>query len=210
MEDVLRPLGFVGIVFGFLLVALGIAQSFHAIPPTQFSDGLLESAGGIILFIGFALTVIARLFGDSASFFATARPPVESANNAVSFKITKTTKTVGVDPAGMIPTALSHLVDASSKALLTGMLADLEDPSKASTIQIEGGDAAQIKEQLRKLLSPALAAEADAATAPGATEPAPDVPLDASAAKLRELDDLHASGVLNDEQYQAARAKLLG
>lgn len=208
MEGVLRPLGFVGIVFGFLLVALGVAQSFHAISPTQFSDRLLESAGGIIFFIGFALTAIARLFGEPASISAMARPPVGTSNNPLSITVTKTTRTIGVDPAGMIPTALSHLVDASSRTLLTGMLADLEDPTKASTIQIEGADAAQIKDHLRKLLSPAATTEVTGATA--TSDPKPEASPDIAAGQLRELDDLHAAGVLSDEQYQAARAKLLG
>jgi|GEM_PF-6963053 len=208
MEDVLRPLGFVGIVFGFLLIALGIAQSFHTIPPTQFSDRLLESTGAVLIVIGIALTEIARRSGESATVSAVSTIPGTDANKPLSITMTKTTRTIGVDPAGMTPTALSHLVDASSKALLTGMLADLNDPSKASTIHIEGGDIEQVKEKLRTLLSPATAAEVTDATA--ASNPNPDAPLDASAAQLRELDDLHAAGVLSDEQYQAARAKLLG
>lgn len=210
MEDVLRPLGFVSIVFGFILVALGVAQSMHAVPPGQLPDQWLESVGGIFMLVGIGLTAIAGRSGEPSIISATARSPVDATNGALSFKITKTTKTMGVDPAGMIPTALSHLVDASSKALLTGMLADLNDPTKASTIHIEGADAAKVKEELQKLLSPANAADATEAAAPSTTESQPDASLDVAASQLRELDDLHAAGVLSDEQYQAARAKLLG
>lgn len=210
MEDVLRPLGFVVIVFGFLLVALGVAQSMHAVPPGQLPDRWLESVGGIFMLAGIGLTAIAGRSGEPSIISTTVRSPADAADSALSFKITKTTKTIGVDPAGMIPMALSHLVDASSKALLTGMLADLNDPSKSSTIHIEGTDAAQVKEELRKLLSPDKPAEAGEAAASSTTDMPPDASLDVATGKLRELDDLHAAGVLNDEQYQAARAKLLG
>jgi hypothetical protein len=210
VEDVLRPLGVVVIVFGFLLVALGVAQSMHAVPPGQLPDRWLESVGGVFMLAGIGLTAIAGRSGEPSIISTTVRSPADAADSALSFKITKTTKTIGVDPAGMIPMALSHLVDASSKALLTGMLADLNDPSKSSTIHIEGADAAQVKEELRKLLSPDKPAEAGEAAASSTTETPPDASLDVATGKLRELDDLHAAGVLNDDQYQAARAKLLG
>ena len=49
---------------------------------------------------------------------------------------------------------------------------------------------------------PAYAEPAPAQAAPGAA----DDPV----AKLKELGELHASGVLSDEEFAAAKAKLLG
>jgi|DEB0MinimDraft_6_1074348.scaffolds.fasta_scaffold95786_2 hypothetical protein len=50
---------------------------------------------------------------------------------------------------------------------------------------------------------------AQAAPAPAA--PAPTAPAgDDTAAKLQELAELHAKGVLSDEEFAAAKAKALG
>ena len=46
-----------------------------------------------------------------------------------------------------------------------------------------------------------------AAAAPAA---APAAPADDTSAKLEELADLHAKGVLSDEEFAAAKAKALG
>jgi len=59
-------------------------------------------------------------------------------------------------------------------------------------------------------LSPAKADDSAEEAAPSTAETQPDASLDVAESKLRELDDLHTAGVLSDEQYQAARAKLLG
>jgi len=53
-------------------------------------------------------------------------------------------------------------------------------------------------------------AAAQAAAAPAAA-PAPAAPAeDDQMAKLQQLADLHASGVLSDEEFAAAKAKVLG
>ena len=39
---------------------------------------------------------------------------------------------------------------------------------------------------------------------------APAAPADDTSAKLQELADLHAKGVLSDEEFAAAKAKVLG
>lgn len=39
---------------------------------------------------------------------------------------------------------------------------------------------------------------------------APAAPADDTSAKLQELADLHAKGVLSDEEFAAAKAKALG
>ena len=45
---------------------------------------------------------------------------------------------------------------------------------------------------------------------PAAPAPAAPAAADDPVAKLRELGELHQSGVLNDEEFSAAKAKLLG
>jgi hypothetical protein len=53
-------------------------------------------------------------------------------------------------------------------------------------------------------------AAAQAAAAPAAA-PAPAAPAeDDQMAKLQQLADLHTSGVLSDEEFAAAKAKVLG
>jgi uncharacterized protein YjeT (DUF2065 family) len=209
VEDILRPVGFVAIVIGFVLVALGVATSMHALPPAQFPDRWLALVGGIFMLVGIGLTALA---GRSVkpSVIAPTAPQVKPPLATFSIKITKSTKTVGSEPGGLIPTALSRLVDVSSKAMIAGMLADLDDPSKASTIHIEGADPAQVKEELRKLLSSDNTVQADLKAGSSTADSPPETSIDARSSQLRELDDLHATGVLSDEQYQAARAKLLG
>lgn len=94
--------------------------------------------------------------------------------------------------------------------MLAGIIADLDDPAKASSIHIEGADPSQVKEELQKLLSPDTTAEAVAAAGSSTAEAQPEAAPESRLSQLRELDDLHAAGTLSDEQYQAARAKLLG
>jgi len=209
VEDVLRPVGFICIVFGFVVVALGVAESMHALPAGQLPDRWLELVGGIFMLVGIGLTAIAGRSGQPFIISATPRS-VPAPVTEFSVKMTKSTSPVGVDTAGMIPTALSHLLDASSKAMLAGMIADLDDPTKASTIHIEGADPSQVKDELRKLLLPDKTADAVAAEVPSTAETQPEALQDSRSGQLRELDDLHAAGVLSDEQYQAARAMLLG
>jgi hypothetical protein len=45
---------------------------------------------------------------------------------------------------------------------------------------------------------------------PEAAPPAPPPPPPDSIADLKGLAELHASGVLNDEEFAAAKAKILG
>jgi hypothetical protein len=198
-----RPLGFVCIVIGFVVVALGVAQSMEAIPATQLSSRSLEMIGALFCIIGFVLTTIAGSAPVSSTFIAPAGSPEPPTIGTRTFTVTKTI--TGFAPSGAhVPGVVERLVDASSKALLSGMLADLDDPAKRSKIQIEGGDPEQITDQLRKYLSSAEAPEADT------TASLPDNSADGRSKQLQELDDLHNAGVLSDEQYQAVRAKLLG
>jgi uncharacterized protein YjeT (DUF2065 family) len=208
-EDQLRPIGFVSVTFGFLLVALGVAQSLHALPPAQFPDRWLEMVGGIFVLAGIGLTAIAGRSGQPSIISDTTRS-LAAPNAVFSVKITKSTSGIGEDPAGMVPTALSHLLDASSKSMLAGMIADLDDPTKASSIHIEGADPSQVKEELQKLLSPDTTSGAVAAAGSSTAQTQPEAPPESRLSQVRELDDLHAAGVLSDDQYQAARAKLLG
>jgi membrane protease subunit (stomatin/prohibitin family) len=48
------------------------------------------------------------------------------------------------------------------------------------------------------------------AVAAAAAAPAPAPAEDETAAKLKQLADLHAQGILSDEEFAAAKAKALG
>jgi hypothetical protein len=52
--------------------------------------------------------------------------------------------------------------------------------------------------------------EAAAYPEPAYQEPAPAAPAPDPIAQLRELGELHAQGVLTDEEFAAQKAKLLG
>jgi hypothetical protein len=193
-----------------VLVALGIAQSLHALPPAQFPDRWLELVGGIFMLVGIGLTALAGRSGQPFIIPATAQAPVTAPNVGFSINVTKSTKSIGVAEAGIISTVLSKVVDKSSDAMIAGMLADLDDPSKASNIHIEGVDPGQVKDELRRLLSRDTSTDPVDTAGSSIADPRPDTSFDARSSQLRELDDLHAAGLLNDEQYQAARAKLPG
>ena len=54
------------------------------------------------------------------------------------------------------------------------------------------------------------AQEQEAQAAPAAPEAAPAEPQDDDMAKLQQLAQLHSQGVLSDEEFAAAKAKILG
>jgi hypothetical protein len=54
------------------------------------------------------------------------------------------------------------------------------------------------------------AQEQEAQAAPAAPEAAPAEPEDDDMAKLQQLAQLHSQGVLSDEEFAAAKAKILG
>jgi hypothetical protein len=53
------------------------------------------------------------------------------------------------------------------------------------------------------------AAQQQYAPPPPPPQPVPAAPVDDMTAKLKQLADLHASGVLTDEEFSAAKQKLL-
>jgi len=53
-------------------------------------------------------------------------------------------------------------------------------------------------------------AQAQQAPPPPAAAPAPEAASDDLSAQLLKLADLHSAGVLSDEEFAAAKAKLLG
>ena len=58
--------------------------------------------------------------------------------------------------------------------------------------------------------APAYAEPAYQEPAPAYREPAPAAPAPDPIAQLRQLGELHAQGVLTDEEFAAQKAKLLG
>ena len=54
------------------------------------------------------------------------------------------------------------------------------------------------------------AQEQEAQAEPAAPEAAPAEPQDDDTAKLQQLAQLHSQGVLSDEEFAAAKAKILG
>ncbi len=64
-------------------------------------------------------------------------------------------------------------------------------------------------EQLEGQQAPPPAQAAPAAPAPAAPAAAPDAASSGIAGQLKQLADLKQSGVLNDEEFEAAKQKLL-
>ena len=65
------------------------------------------------------------------------------------------------------------------------------------------------RRQARKYDQPAEPEQPQYAPAP-APEPPPAPPQDEMIAKLQELAQLHSQGVLSDDEFTAAKAKILG
>jgi membrane protease subunit (stomatin/prohibitin family) len=82
----------------------------------------------------------------------------------------------------------------------------------ARTAVISGTATAVSGRVARRQMSQAQAAAPAPAPAPAAAAPAaPAAPaVDDSTAKLQELANLHAQGVLTAEEFAAAKAKILG
>ena len=91
---------------------------------------------------------------------------------------------------------------------------DIPNPSEVASIMVKAANAAREVERARQSTSfiqhagtPVGTPQAPAPPAP-ATTPAPTQDEDPMA-KLKQLGDLHAAGVLSDEEFQAAKASIL-
>jgi len=77
----------------------------------------------------------------------------------------------------------------------------------ATTAVVAGTAGAVHHHQAQKYAQQDAANQYAAAQQAGAMQP--QVPMDELSAKLQNLADLHASGVLSDEEFAAAKKKLL-
>ncbi len=81
--------------------------------------------------------------------------------------------------------------------LVAGMKIGQNQAKQAAAMKQQGAEEAKVQA--------AKAAAAPTAPAPAATGPGMDV-----TAQLQKLADLHTSGLLSDEEFSAAKKKLLG
>jgi hypothetical protein len=89
-------------------------------------------------------------------------------------------------------------------AAVVGGAAHMGAKSANKQAQAQANEAAQ-SQQIAELQAQQAAMAAPAAAAPAAAAPA-----DPMMAELQNLANLHTSGILSDEEFAAAKAKLLG
>lgn len=104
--------------------------------------------------------------------------------------------------AEVIPIAAISAVSAEKKGVWVTVTAMTN--GQAVTFRLAQGDASRFRDVVTQLVM-----ESHAPPVVNVTVPAAAAPVDV-AAQLRELGDLHGSGVLTDDEFAAAKARLLG
>ena len=106
---------------------------------------------------------------------------------------------------GLIGMAARTAVVAGTATAVSGRVQHRQQEKYYDQAQQEAADAAQQQAAMDQAAAQAVA-NAQAAQAPAAAPAAGDDMM----AKLGQLAQLHAQGILSDEEFSAAKAKLLG
>jgi hypothetical protein len=106
---------------------------------------------------------------------------------------------------GLIGMAARTAVVAGTATAVSGRVQHRQQDKYNDQAQQEAYDAAQQQAAMDQAAAQAVA-NAQAAQAPAASPAAGDDMM----AKLGQLAQLHAQGILSDEEFSAAKAKLLG
>ncbi|GIG22516.1 hypothetical protein Cch01nite_32400 [Cellulomonas chitinilytica] len=108
---------------------------------------------------------------------------------------------------GLIGTAARTAVIAGTASATVGAVNRHQANKQAASYEQQQWEAQQQQAALDEAARQAVAQAQYAAPAPAAAPTAAEDPL---IAKLKQLADLHAAGVLDDAEFAAAKAKLLG
>ncbi|MFD4958177.1 SHOCT domain-containing protein [Microbacterium sp. NPDC058389] len=109
---------------------------------------------------------------------------------------------------GLIGMAARTAVVAGTATAVSGAVAGHQQ-QKAYESQQQQAYAAQQQQAAMDAAAAQAVANAQAAAAPAAPAPAPAGGGDDLMAKLSQLAQLHAQGILSDDEFAAAKAKLL-
>jgi Short C-terminal domain len=108
---------------------------------------------------------------------------------------------------GLVGTmARTAVVAGTATAVSGGMVRHAQKKEMASQ-QDEYYQQQMMQQQIDQAAAAAVAAQQPAAPAPAAAAPAPAE--DPTVTKLKELAGLHDAGILSDEEFSAAKARIL-
>jgi hypothetical protein len=112
----------------------------------------------------------------------------------------------------LIGTAARTAVVVGTATAVSGAVAGAQQQKAAAAQQQAQNEAAQQQAQIdaaaQQAVAEQLAAQAPSEAAPAAAAAAPAI-TDEMIAQLQKLGELHASGVLSDEEFASLKAKLI-
>ncbi|WP_454109582.1 SHOCT domain-containing protein [Leifsonia shinshuensis] len=108
---------------------------------------------------------------------------------------------------GLIGMAARTAVVAGTATAVSGNVQRRQAQRAEDKYEQQAYEQQQQQAQMQQMAQQAAAQQAAAAPAPAAAPAAP--PADDMMAKLQQLATLHSQGILSDEEFSAAKAKLL-
>jgi hypothetical protein len=102
--------------------------------------------------------------------------------------------------------ARTAVVAGTATAVSGGMVRHAQN-KEMQAAQADAYQQQQMQQQMQEAAEAAVAAQAPPPAA--AAAPAPEAAVDPMIAKLQQLAELKAQGILSDEEFAAAKAKLL-
>jgi Short C-terminal domain len=112
---------------------------------------------------------------------------------------------------GLVGTMARTAVVAGTATAVSGGMVRHAQKKEMAQQQDEYDQQQMMQQQIDQAAAAAVAAQQAAAPAAApAPAPAAAAPEDPMITKLKELAQLHAAGVLSDEEFAAAKARLLG
>jgi hypothetical protein len=107
---------------------------------------------------------------------------------------------------GLVGTMARTAVVAGTATAVSGGMVRHAQKKEMANAQAEMYEQEQTQAQIDAAVAQAVAAQAP----PPAPAAAPAAAEDPMIAKLKELASLHAAGILSDEEFASAKAKLIG
>ncbi len=110
---------------------------------------------------------------------------------------------------GVVGTMARTAVVAGTATAVSGGMVRHAQKKEMAAQQDEYYQQQMMQQQIEQAAAAAVAAQQPAAAAPAAAAPAPAAAEDPTIAKLKELAGLHQAGILSDEEFAAAKARIL-
>ena len=111
---------------------------------------------------------------------------------------------------GLVGTMARTAVVAGTATAVSGGMVRHAQKKEMAQQQDEYYQQQMMQQQIDQAAAAAVAAQQGAAPAAAAPAPAPAAAEDPMITKLKELAQLNQAGILSDEEFAAAKAKLLG